>query len=159
MFKEKNYTAEDVKELVKSTYYMQRKDINKGTGIEKLCQEWPFLFHEAGMEGHFQHLTGVNLIETFFANVDKKGRCLLNFLKTVSAQKHKQVLDSLLKLQTERSQSSGCSEELTEMVLLLLAHFGEKEEHLFHYVEKTSRAEEDQMEKVPATPCLIVCGK
>lgn len=159
MFKEKSYTAENVKELAKSTYYTQRKDINKGTSIQKLCQEWPFLFQEDGMEGHFQHLTGVNLIEAFFANIDKKGGRLLNFLKTVSAQKHKQVLDSLLKLQTERSQSSGCSEELIEMVLLLLAHFGEKEEHLFLYIEKTSLAEEVQMENVPATPCLIVCGK
>ncbi|XP_078022964.1 uncharacterized protein LOC144462712 [Epinephelus lanceolatus] len=44
------------------------------------------------------------------------------------------------------------------MVLLLLAHFDEKEEHLFHFVEKTSLAEEVQMESVPPTPCLIVCG-
>ena len=61
MFKQKNYTAEDVKELVKSTYYTQRKDINKGTSIQELCLWAIFLFHEAGMEGHFQHLTGVNL--------------------------------------------------------------------------------------------------
>lgn len=154
MFKDKNYAAEDVKELIKSTYYTQRKDINKGTSILKLCQEWPFLFHEAGMAGHFQELTGINLTEAFFTNLDKKGERLLNFLKTVSARKQKQVLESLLKIQTGEGRSSGC----TEMVLLLLAYFGEKEENMFHFVEKTSLAEEVEMEAVPATPCLIVCG-
>ncbi|XP_032417636.1 uncharacterized protein LOC116722746 isoform X2 [Xiphophorus hellerii] len=154
MFKDKKYAAEDVKELIKSTYYTQRKDINKGTSILKLCQEWPFLFHETGMAEHFQQLTGISLMEAFFTNLDKKGERIVNFLKTVFAQKEKQVLESLLKLASEKGQSSGC----TEMILLLLAFFGEKEEHMFHYVEKTSLAEEVEMEDVPATPCLIVCG-
>ncbi|XP_028845769.1 uncharacterized protein LOC114796064 [Denticeps clupeoides] len=61
-------------------------------------------------------------------------------------------------LQTERGRSSGCSEELVEMVLLLLAHFGEKEERLFHCIEMTSLPGEVQMENVPPTPCIIVCG-
>ncbi|XP_054915752.1 uncharacterized protein LOC129379148 isoform X1 [Poeciliopsis prolifica] len=139
MFKDKKYAAEDVKELIKSTYYTQRKDINKGTSILTLCQERPFLFHETGMEEHFQQLTGISLTEAFFTNLDKKAERILN---------------SLFKLASEKGQSSGC----TEMILLLLAFFGEKEEQMFHYVEKTSLAEEVEMEDVPATPCLIVCG-
>ncbi|XP_047241096.1 uncharacterized protein LOC124880191 isoform X1 [Girardinichthys multiradiatus] len=90
MFKDKNYAAEDVKELIKSTYYTQRKDINKGTSILKLCQEWPFLFHKTGMAEHFQQLTGINLMEAF-TNLDKKGERILNFLKTVFAEKENQV--------------------------------------------------------------------
>ena len=117
------------------------------------------MFKEVGMAAHFQELTGVSLIVSFLANVDKKGARLLNFFKRVDAHKHKQVLDALLKLETERGQSTGCSEEVIQMVLLLMAHFDEKEQHLFHYVEKTSLAEEVQVENVPPTPCLIVCGK
>lgn len=45
-FKEKNYTAEDVKELVKSTYHTQWKDK-----------------HPEAMVEHFQHLTVVNLTD------------------------------------------------------------------------------------------------
>lgn len=111
------------------------------------------------MAAHFQELTGIILIESFLANVNKKGACLLNFFKRVDAHKRKQVLDALLKQKTERGQSTVCSEEIIQMVLLLLAHFEEKEEHLFHFVEKTSLAEEVQMKDVPPTPCLIVCGK
>ncbi|XP_024908468.1 uncharacterized protein LOC112486333 [Cynoglossus semilaevis] len=136
-----------------------RKEINAGASIQKLSQEWPFLFKEVGMVAHFQELTGVHLIEFFLANVDRKGARLLNFFKCVDAHEHKQVLDALLKQQTERGQSTCCSEEIIQMVLLLLAHFDEKEEHLFHFVEKMSLAEEVQMENVPPTPCLIVCGK
>ncbi|GAA6098900.1 uncharacterized protein LOC115777171 isoform X1 [Tachysurus ichikawai] len=86
------------------------------------------------MPAHFQELTDVNLMETFLAN------------------------NALLKLQTERGQSSGCSQEVIEMLLLLLAHFDEKEKLLFHCVETTSLAEDVQMEKVPPTHFIIVCG-
>lgn len=151
--------SDSVKELIKSTYFTQRKDIINGTSIQKLSQEWPFLFKEVGMTAHFQELTGVSLTESFLANVDKKGARLLNFFRCVDAHKHKQVLDALLKIQHERRQSTGCSEDVIQMVLLLLAYFNEQEEHLFHFIEKTSLAEEVQMENVPPTPCIIVCGK
>ncbi|KAG9278020.1 hypothetical protein AMEX_G5810 [Astyanax mexicanus] len=158
MFEEMNYSTDDVKELVQCTFYTQRKDINKGTSIRQLTQEWPFLFKESGMVVHFQELTGVSLMECFHANVDKKCRRLLSFFKTVDAPKHKQVLDVFIKFQTERGQLDGCPGDVIEMVLLLLAHFGEKEDNLFHYVDKTCLAREVQMEKLPATPCIIVCG-
>ncbi|KAG7455662.1 hypothetical protein JOB18_001478, partial [Solea senegalensis] len=156
LFENNNYQTEDVIEHIKSTFYTQCKEINKGTSIETLCREWPFLFIQAGMAEHFQQLTGVSLTGSFHENVDKKGERLLNFLKTGDSRKHKPVLNALLKLQAERNQSSGCSEEVIEMVLLLMAHFGENEAHLFHCVEETSLAKEVQMKDVPLTPCLIV---
>ncbi|XP_034088406.1 uncharacterized protein LOC117556918 [Gymnodraco acuticeps] len=158
MFEEINYNTDDVRTLVQSTYYTQRVYINKGTRIKTLGQEWPFLFREVGMAAHFQELTGVSLMESFLANVDKKGRRLLDFLKRVAAPKNKQVLDALIKFQTERGQSDGCSEDIIQMVCLLLALFGEQKENLFHFVEDTCLAQEVQMEKLPATPCIIVCG-
>ncbi|KAM9770937.1 uncharacterized protein LOC133168493 [Syngnathus typhle] len=158
MFEEIDFNADNVKKLIQSTYYTQRKDINKGTSIQKLSQEWPFLFKEAGMVAHFQELTGLSLMDTFLGNVEKKGRRLLNFFKNVDAQKRKQVLDALLKFQTELGHLDGCSQDLVKMVLLLLAHFGEKEENLLQYVEETCLAQEVQIEKLPATPCIIVCG-
>nr|XP_033474223.1 uncharacterized protein LOC117251793 [Epinephelus lanceolatus] len=157
-FEEMNYSSDALKELIKSIYFTQHKEINNGVSIQKLSQEWPCLFKEVSMAAHFQELTGVSMIESFLANVDTNGARLLNVFKCVDAHKHKQVLDALLKLQTERGQSTGCSEEVIQMVLLLLAHFDEKKEHLFHFVEKTILAEEVQMESVPPTPCLIVCG-
>ena len=65
LFEEMNYNSDAVKELIKSTYFTQRKEINNGASIQKLSQEWPFLFKEVGMAAHFQELTGMSLIESF----------------------------------------------------------------------------------------------
>lgn len=69
------------------------------------------------------------------------------------------MLFSRLKLKQVSPQQVSYSEEIIPMVLLLLAHFNEKEEHMFHFIEKTTLDDEVQMESVPPTPCLIVCGK
>lgn len=46
----------------------------------------------------------------------------------------------------------GCSEDLKDMVLLLLTYFDEKEENLFHYVEETCLANEVNVESLPPIP-------
>ncbi|XP_057202557.1 uncharacterized protein LOC130561914 [Triplophysa rosa] len=43
------------------------------------------------------------------------------------------------------------------MILLPLSCFDEKEE-LLHYVEETSLAKDVELENLPVTPCIIVCG-
>lgn len=58
-----------------------------------------------------------------------------------------------------RGQESGCSDDVKEMLLLLLSYFDEKEESLFFHVDDTCLAEEVQLEQVLLTPALIVCGK
>ncbi|MCI4395545.1 hypothetical protein PGIGA_G00181830 [Pangasianodon gigas] len=45
------------------------------------------------------------------------------------------------------------------MILLLLSYFDEKEESMFFHVEDTCLAEEVQLEQVPLTPVVIVCGQ
>ena len=39
-----NPSPDEVRSLMKSTYYSQRKEINKGTDLQTLLEEWPFLF-------------------------------------------------------------------------------------------------------------------
>ncbi|GAA6089228.1 uncharacterized protein LOC110971785 [Tachysurus ichikawai] len=150
---------EEVKVLMKSTYYSQRKDINKGTDMKILTDDWPFLFQESGMEVHFKDLTGIPLKETFLNSIDGKGNRLLNFMRNVCATKNKHVLQAITKLQVLRGQTNGCSEDVKDMILLLLSYFDEKEELLLHYVEQTSLAKDVELENLPVTPCIIVCGR
>lgn len=159
LIEQANFSPDEVKTLMKSTYYSQRKDINRGTDMQILMEEWPFLFQEVGMTVHFQELTGVALKETFLTSVDKKGKRLLDFMQTICADKSKRVLQAVTKMKILRGQLEGCSEDVKDMVLLLLSYFNEKEENLFHYVEDTCLAEEVQVEDLPLTPCIIVCGK
>lgn len=108
---------------------------------------------------HFHDLTGVSLKETFLSNVEKKGKLVLDFMRGVSADKNKLVLQAVTKLKILRGQLEGCSEDVKDLVLLILSYFNEKEENLFCYVEETCTAKEVQVESLPMTSCVIVCGK
>ena len=44
-------------------------------------------------------------------------------------------------------------------VLMLLSHFKEDHARMFHMIDKTCIADEVQREHLPATPCIVVCGK
>nr|XP_020477510.1 uncharacterized protein LOC109972749 isoform X2 [Monopterus albus] len=157
-FEQTNFNPDEVKTLMKCTYYSQWKEINSGTDLKYLMEEWPFLFTEIGMTVHFQELTGVSLKDTFLNSLEKKGKRLLDFMRTTCADKSKRVLQEVTKLKILRGQLDGCSEDVKDMVLLLLCYFDEKEESLFHYVEETCLAKEIQMERLPLTPCIVVCG-
>lgn len=80
-------------------------------------------------------------------------------MRGVSADKNKLVLQAVTKLKILRGQLEGCSEDVKDLVLLILSYFNEKEENLFCYVEETCTAKEVQVESLPGTPCVIVCGK
>ncbi|KAL0161688.1 hypothetical protein M9458_045413, partial [Cirrhinus mrigala] len=96
---------------------------------------------ESGMEVHFKDLTGIPLKETFLNSIDTKGNRLLNFMRNVCATRNKRVLQAVTKLQVLRGQTNGCSEDVKDLILLLLSYFDEKEE-LLHYVEETSLAKD-----------------
>ncbi|KAL7853087.1 hypothetical protein SRHO_G00188720 [Serrasalmus rhombeus] len=159
MFQQSDANPEEVKGLMKSTFYTQRQHVNQGKSIKCLREDWPFLFDEIGMSVHFKELTGINLKETFIRNLDLKGKRLLNYLTTVCVKKNKKFLQTYARLQRMRGQQSGCSEDVKEMVLLLLSYFDEKEESIFFYVDETSLAEDVQLEQVSLTPAIIVCGQ
>lgn len=150
---------EEVKHLMKLTFYIQRKQVNQGKNIKYLLEQWPFWFRELGMAVHFKELTGIGLKETFTKNVDLKGKRLLNYMNTVAVNKNKKFLQASTRYKVMRGDLSGCSEDIKEMILLLLAYFDEKEDVMFCYVEDTCLAGEVKMDQVPLTPTIVVCGK
>ncbi|XP_062393553.1 uncharacterized protein LOC134081549 isoform X2 [Sardina pilchardus] len=149
---------DEVKRLMRSTFYSQRKQVNQGKDIRHLLEEWPFWFDEIGMSVHFTELTGADLKETFIRNVEMKGKRLLNYLRTVGVKKSK-FLPALMKFRLMRGELTGCTEDAKELVLLLLSYFDEKEDLMFCYVEESCQAEELQMTQVPLTPTIVVCGQ
>lgn len=160
MSQQTNAHQEEAKQLMKLTFYTQRKQVNEGKNIKDLLQEWPYWFSELGMDVHFKELTGIALKETFLKNVDLKGKRLLNFMSTVCMSKNKKFLLAATKVKMLRgAELSGCSEDVKEMVLLLMAYFDEREEMMLSNVEDTCLAREVQTDKLPLTPTIIVCGK
>lgn len=110
------------------------------------------------MAVHFQELTGVRLKEVFTRNLEEKGKRLLNYMNTVCVNKSRKFQQAVTKYQVMRGEVSGCSEDLKDMLLLLLSYF-EKEDAMICYVEDTCLAGEAQMDQVPLTPTIVVCGK
>lgn len=111
---------------MKSTFYTQRQHVNQGKSIKCLREDWPFWFDELGMSVHFKELTGIDLKETFTRNLDLKGKRLLNYMTTVCVNKSKKFLQTYASLQRMRGQQSSCSDDVKEMLLLLLSYFDEK---------------------------------
>ncbi|CAB1439099.1 unnamed protein product, partial [Pleuronectes platessa] len=111
------------------------------------------------MSVHFKELTGIDLKQTFIRNLDVKGKRLLDYMTKVCVHKSKKFLHNYARLQRMRGPQSGCSDDVIEMLLLLLSYFDEKEESMFFHVEDTCLAEEVQLEQVPLTPAIIVCGQ
>lgn len=160
MSQQTNANPEEIKQLMKSTFYTQRKEVNQGKNIKYLLEGWPSWFSELGMGVHFKELTGIALKETFIQNVDLKGKRLLNYMSTVCMSKNKKFLQAATRVKMLRgAELSGCSEDVKEMVLLLMAYFEEREEMMLSNVEDTCLAREVQMDKLPLTPTIIVCGK
>ncbi|KAK2843764.1 hypothetical protein Q7C36_011979 [Tachysurus vachellii] len=122
-------------------------------------EEWPFWFDELGMSVHFKELTGIDLKESFTRNLDLKGKRLLDYMTTVCVNKSKKFLQNYTRLQRMRGLQSGCSDDVIEMLLLLLSYFDEEEESMFFHVEDRCLAEDVQLEQVPLTPAVIVCGQ
>ncbi|XP_041960351.1 uncharacterized protein LOC121718957 [Alosa sapidissima] len=149
---------EEVTLLMRSTFYAQRKQVNQGKDIKHLVEEWPFWFDELGMSVHFKELTGTDLKETFARNIDMKGKRLLDFMRTVGMKKSK-FLPAFMKFQLIRGELTGRSEDVKEIVLLLLSYFDEREDAMFCYVEDSCLAGELQMKQVPLTPTIVVCGQ
>ncbi|XP_019118302.2 uncharacterized protein LOC109139344 isoform X2 [Larimichthys crocea] len=149
----------EVKDLMKATYYTQRKQVNLGEHVKQLFNEWPFWFEELGMAVHFKQLTGVDLIDTFSRNVDLKGKRLLNYLNIVCPTKSKRFLQALTKLKMVRGEAIGCSEDLKEMILLLLSYFDDQETAMFCYVEETCLGQEVDVDQLQLTPTIVVCGR
>lgn len=137
MFQKTDTNPEEVKNLMKLTFYTQRKQVNRGKTIKYLMEEWPFWFRELGMEVDFKELTGIGLNETLIRN-----------------DKNKKLLQAVTKLKVVRGELTGYSEDVKDMVLLLLSCFDEKEDVMFCYVKDTCLAEEVQMDQLYLTPTI-----
>ena len=156
MSQQTNANLEEIKQLMKLTSYTQCKQVNQGKNIKDLLEGCPSWFSELGMGMHFKELTGITLKKTFIQNVYLNGKRLLNYITTVCMSKNNKILQAAMRVKILRgAELSGCSED----EMLLLVHFNERDEMMLYTVEDTCLAGEVQMDKLPLTPTIIVCGK
>ncbi|XP_053332786.1 uncharacterized protein LOC128506392 [Clarias gariepinus] len=98
MFQHSDFNPEEVKCLMKSTFYTHPQHVNQGKSIKCLREEWPFWFDELGMSVHFMELTGIDFKETFTRNLDLKGKRLLDYMTTVCVNKSKKFIQNYARI-------------------------------------------------------------
>lgn len=118
----------------------------------QLIQEWPYLFQVTGMKIHFKELTGVQISESFEGATDNKFQRICEYFQSLPTDRSSRLGNLLIQIRSGGDSTCGA-------VLLLLAHFKDKQEKMFVHVDDTAIASEIDTTKLPETPCIVVCGR
>ncbi|KAI2643063.1 Berbamunine synthase [Labeo rohita] len=151
MFMANDRNEKRIKELMSDTFVSQRNDITSGKDTQVLKEEWPYLFSLVGMKEHFKLLTGVQINEAFEQVMTNKFSIVLDYFQSLPIEKSVMAGKDRAEIQASGGPSGA--------VLMLLSHFKEEHTKMFHIVDKTCIADEVETERLPPTPCIVVCGK
>lgn len=150
MLRERCCDSKAIENMMRATFFTQRKDIISGTEISDLTKEWPYLFETSGMKTHFKKLTGVDMEDKNIAN---KCARAISFLK--SADKTGKMETIFREMET--SSKNVADVNVAVFLPLLLKYFNE-EEQMFYKVDQTTLPSEVDCAELPSTPCIVVCG-
>ncbi|KAF3836761.1 hypothetical protein F7725_004225 [Dissostichus mawsoni] len=131
--------------------FIHRGETLSSKEMEDLVKEWPFLFQENGIRLHFRELTGVDITLNFDESTETKFKRILRYFQF-------QQSDPTNTAEAVLSQTLAGGDETGAAVLMLLAHFREKQEKMLEAVDDTAIASEVDVKKLPSTPCIVACG-
>ncbi|XP_073327066.1 uncharacterized protein [Pagrus major] len=151
MWRERCCDSKAIENMMRVTFFTQRKDIISGTETSDLIKEWPYLFETTGMKTHFKELTGVDMEDKNIAN---KCARVISFLK--SADKPGKMETIFREMET--SSKNAADVNVAVFLPLLLKYFNEEEEQMFYKVDQTTLPSEVDCAGLPSTPCIVVCG-
>ncbi|XP_026091610.1 uncharacterized protein LOC113064859 [Carassius auratus] len=151
MKKEQFHDAKIVENMMRATFFTQRKDIINGVETSDLLHEWPYLFETSGMMSHFKELTAIDFEDKTIAS--KCARVVSYFRCTDKTAKMQTIFREM-----EKSSKNVDDINAAGFLQLLLKYFSEREDQMFHKVDQTTLPSEVDCAKLPSTPCIIVCG-
>lgn len=116
-------------QLMKTTYYLQRKNINAcpPPSIAELKTEWPYLFTPREMFSHFSLLTDINILEKMEQAMEEKGKLILRYFQHRTTGTSADEVERILVKYNKEEKCDPCP----CVILLLMAHFKEKSDGLF----------------------------
>ena len=86
-----------------ATYSLQRQAVNEGVEIKQLSLDWPFLFHNIGMECHFSELVGKPILQTMSDSYISKVPHMMAFF---SECKKPEVISTFCEINAAKSRYS-----------------------------------------------------
>uniref|UniRef100_A0A8C3AI00 Uncharacterized protein n=1 Tax=Cyclopterus lumpus TaxID=8103 RepID=A0A8C3AI00_CYCLU len=144
MFLENEGNEKRVEQLMSDTFVSQRNDIRADKDTRALKEEWPYLFSLVGIKAHFRLLTGVDVDERFEEAMATKFARVLDYFRSRRAARRRADIPAA---------GGPCG-----AVLMLLSHFKEDFERMFHVWDRTCIADAVRTERLPHTPCVVACG-
>ncbi|XP_073719662.1 uncharacterized protein [Misgurnus anguillicaudatus] len=106
----------------------------------------------AGMKAHFKELTGIDINNSFEESASSKFRRILEYFQFQCTERASRAGRILTKYRAGWDHVCGA-------VMLLLTHFKNDQDHFLVMVEDTCVPSDICSEKLPATPCIVVCGE
>ncbi|XP_063740194.1 uncharacterized protein LOC134864834 [Eleginops maclovinus] len=124
-------------QLMKTTYYLQRKHINAcpPPSVSELKSEWPYLFIPRELYSHFNLLTDINILGKMEQAMEEKGKLILRFFQHRPAGTSADEVGRILVKYSKEEKCDPCP----CVILLLMAHFKEKSEGLILQTDVWSR--------------------
>ena len=135
MYTHEIWNVELVTDKLNDTYPTVRHSINKGAeSINKLKEEWPFLFEKHGLLHHFTRLVGLDLQGTLEKAMATKVPKLLLFMQ-FNQSKCKPLRKRLQDVDCAKREKGNNSPEILGFLLVLATYFGEDTSELIQIAE------------------------
>ncbi|KAI7798563.1 uncharacterized protein LOC130567110 [Triplophysa rosa] len=113
------------------TYSIQRATINKGSTVNTVMEEWPFLFEAVYLFDHTCTLLGFPVQQKLAEELSKKGKTIIDFLDSKG-----------MKMQLV--------ENPVQLISAIAKFFKENPDCLF------SQHEDSTFASIPSTPCILI---
>ncbi|KAI4810927.1 hypothetical protein KUCAC02_013854 [Chaenocephalus aceratus] len=153
MFEGNEKDEKKIEALMMNTFSSQKRDVQNEKDTQTLNEEWPYLFTTTGLKTHFKELTGVHINHEFQEDMKSKYKRILGYLKSQRPARESRAAKLLPQIQGNPGEDSGGA------LLLLLAHFKEDQHKMLINVDDTCVATDVDLQHLPTTPCILLCGK
>lgn len=128
--------SEDVEELMKETYTLQRKEVVENyDSMKNLQNEWPFLFEPCGMFKHFEMLTGIKIREKIEQSLVKNSETILKWMQGEQNKNIRKIHDQLLESKIILNNKTP---EIPAIISSVISHFKENEKSVIQVVKVCS---------------------
>ncbi|XP_048259396.1 uncharacterized protein LOC125384390 [Haliotis rufescens] len=154
MYENSETDYEKVSRSMKASYALQRKEINSGTSMDELKEEWPYLFEVKGLLAHANELLGIDIRNALGTAYRDKAVRINRFFKTKSSFKCEMIYEEARR----QSEKDNVKAWLVAVILCVLNHFGEKEKDVFFVVDETTSVGAAEKSTTKESLQLIVFG-
>ncbi|XP_055067845.2 uncharacterized protein [Misgurnus anguillicaudatus] len=137
-FKTKDLQDSSVRKLMAETYCIQRATINKGSTVNTVLEEWPYLFEADHLFDHTCTLLGFSVQNRLAEELSRKGKTIIDFLYSKG-----------MKMQLV--------EEPIQLITAIAIFFKENPDYLFYQNEQQDSTSAG-LPSIPSTPCILIMG-